>query len=188
MPEFRKILDVYQGYNYKKDKQTAVGFITELTLGGKKLTADQNCKNPMKPTEDVKAISVLSDVMWETGVTDAVYFSGQVSITNKQEIMQLIYTALVDVLVEFKFEVYEFDPKAKTYYLCFSSKAAVKGLLEKNGEALNLTVAEDASTQVQSPLNYAFQAGFKPQPEAQTLELAVGDKLNFSKAWGLKIG
>ena len=40
MPEFRKILDVYQGYNFKKDKQTPVGFITKMTIGKTELKAD----------------------------------------------------------------------------------------------------------------------------------------------------
>ena len=37
MPEFRKVLDIYQGYNFKKDKQTPVGFITKMKLGDKEL-------------------------------------------------------------------------------------------------------------------------------------------------------
>ena len=75
MPEFRRVLDIYQGYNPKKDKQTPVGFVTRLTLGGRSLMADQTCKNPMNPREDLRVVAVLSDVLWETGVTDAVYFS-----------------------------------------------------------------------------------------------------------------
>jgi hypothetical protein len=191
MPEFRKVLDIYQGYNFKKDKQTPVGFITKLKLGDKELKADQTCKNPTKPDEDVKAVAVLSDVLWETGVTDAVYFSGQVSVENKQFIQELIYNTMTNVICEFQFSVYEYDPAQdkKKYYLCFhSNNTDMKGLLEKRGEELNLTVADDPSAQVQSPLNYAFQTGVKPQPDAQVLQVAVGDGKNFTKAWGLKIG
>lgn len=191
MPEFRRILDIYQGYNFKKDKQTPVGFITKLKLGDKELTADQSCKNPTKPSEDLKVVAVLSDIMWETGVTDAVYFSGQVSVANKQNIQELIYNTMTDVLCEFQFSVFDYDPSKdkKKYFLCFhSNNKDMKGLLEKKGEDLNLTVADDASPQVQSPLNYAFQAGIKPQPDAQVLQVAVGDGKNFTKAWGLKIG
>jgi hypothetical protein len=189
MPEFRKVLDVYQGFNYKKDKQTPVGFITKLKLGDTDLTADLTCKNPMNPTEDLKVISVLSDVLWETGVTDALYFSGQVSVTNKQSMALLLYTSMTNVLVEYQFSVYEYDPKEKEYYLCFHSNATdMKGLLEKRGDELNLSIADDPSTQVQSPINYAFSSGIKPQPSAQALQVAVGKGKNFAKAWGLALG
>ncbi len=191
MPEFRKLLDIYQGYNFKKDKQTSVGFITKLKLGDKEFEADQICKNPTKPDEDIKAVAVLSDILWETGVTDAVYFSGQVSVLNKQNIQELIYNTMTNIITEFQFTVYEYDPAQdkKKYYLCFHSNAKdVKGLLEKRGEELNISVADDPSTQVQSPLNYAFQAGIKPQPLSQVLQVAVGDGKSFNKAWGLKLG
>jgi hypothetical protein len=41
VPEFRKVADVYQGYNFKKDKQSTTGFVTKLNLGSRALTADQ---------------------------------------------------------------------------------------------------------------------------------------------------
>lgn len=189
MPEFRKVCDVYQGYNFKKDKQTTVGFVTKLKLGDTDLTVDQKCKDPTNPDNELAVVAVLSDVLWETGVTDAVYFSGQVSVANKQSIQQLVYMTMVNVLVEFQFSIYEYDPLAKKYFLCFhSNKKDMKGLLEKRGDELNLTVADDASTQVQSPENYAFNTGIKPQPDAQALQVAVGDTKNFVKAWGLKVG
>jgi hypothetical protein len=189
MPEFRKVLDIYQGYNFKRDKQTPVGFITRLTLGEKTLKADQTCKNPMNPGEELKVVAVLSDVLWETGVTDAVYFSGQVSVENKQAVQTLIYQTLMNVAVEFQFVVFEYDPLAKRYYRCFASGDGDRvGLLEKRGEELNLSAADDPSQEVQSPINYAFQVGIKPQPEAQALQLAVGEGKHITKKWGLSLG
>jgi hypothetical protein len=64
----------------------------------------------------------------------------------------------------------------------------MKGILEKRGEDLNLSVADDASTQIQSPINFTFNSGIKPQPDEQVLQVAVGDGKNFAKAWGLKQG
>ena len=189
MPQFRKVCDVYQGFNFKRDKQTSVGFITKLKLGDKDLKADFTCKDPTNPTTNVSVVAVISDVQWDTGVTDAVYFSGQVSIANKQEIQLLIYTSMTNVLVEYQFSVYEYDPVAKKYYLCFhSNHKDMKGLLEKRGEELNLSVSDDAATEVQSPINYTFTTGIKPQPEAQELQLAVGAGRELSKAWGLNLG
>lgn len=191
MPELRKILDIYQGYNFKKDKQIPVGFITRMKLGDKELSADQSCRNPTKPDEDIQAVAVLSDVLWETGVTDAVYFSGQVSAANKQGLQELIYNAMTNLLCEFEFSVFDYDPlrDQKKYYCCFHSNDVVlNGVLEKRGEDINLSVADDPSTEVQSPRNYAFQVGIMPQPDAQVLQVATGVGRSFTRAWGFKRG
>jgi hypothetical protein len=189
MPQFRKVCDVYQGYNYKKDKQTTVGYITALNLGGTDLKADQTtCKDPTNPSNNLAVVVVLSDVLWQLGPTDAVYFSGQISTANKQTTLGLIYNTMTSVLVTFQFDVYEYDPLAKKYFKCFTcSGTTMNGIFEKNGEDLNLTVADDASTQVQSPENYAFSIGIKPQPSAQTLTIATGDQQNIAKPWGITV-
>jgi hypothetical protein len=84
--------------------------------------------------------------------------------------------------------VYEYDPVAKVYYKCFHcNDTAMNGVLEKKGEDLNLTVAEDASTEVQSPENYTMNIGIKPQPTAQTLTVATSSTKNVVKSWGLTV-
>jgi hypothetical protein len=187
MPIFRKQCDIYQGYNFKKDQQTTVGFLTGLTIGDTDLVADQICKDPTNPTTDLAAVAVLRDIQWELGNTDSVLFAGQVSVANKQSILMLIYTSMTNVLVVFQFSIYEYDPLAKKYFLCFhSNQTNMNGLLEKTGNSLNLTVGDDVSTEVQSPENYAMTTAFKAQPTAQALSLAVGDGKNMSKPFGLK--
>lgn len=189
MPEYRRILDIYQGYNYKKDKQTPVGYITKMKLAGTDLTVDQTCKDPTNPTTDLKCVAVLSDVLWQTGVTDAVYFSGQISATNRQTVASLIINDLTSVEVVYQFAVYDYDPVAKKYYLAFHcSTTDMNGILEKRGDELNVSVADDASTEVQSPINYSFQIGVKPQPSAQVLHIATADQKNVAKSWGLAVG
>ncbi|UQA56297.1 hypothetical protein [Polyangium aurulentum] len=188
MPELRKNLDIYQGYNYKKDKQTPVGFITKLKIGTQDLTADQTCKDPTDPTKDLKVVAVLSGALWQLGVTDAVYLSGQISTANKQNVGILVINNLTNIEVDFQFSVYDYDPIAKKYFLAFHSNSTdMKGLLEKRNDELNVTVDEDASTEVQSPENYAFTIGVKPQPQAQTLHVATGDQKNIVKSWGLAV-
>jgi hypothetical protein len=189
MPQIRKMCDVYQGYNFKKDKQNTVGFITKLTIGDKELPADQTCKNPTRPTEDLKVVAVCSDVLWDTGVTDATYFTGQVSTANRQEIAMLALNDRGKVDVTFQFQVYEYDPLEKMYYLCFHCDAKdLDGLLEKNGDDLNLSVDDAPSTQVQSPTNHTFNMGIKPQTRAQNLHVAASVKGKIVKAWGLAVG
>lgn len=189
MPQYRRILDIYQGYNYKKDKQTPVGFITKIKLAGTDLAVDQTCKDPTNPTSDLKVVAVLSDVLWETGVTDAVYFSGQLSAPNRQSVAAIVYNSLTSVEVVFQFSVYDYDPVAKKYYLAFHSNSTdMNGILEKKGDELNVSVADDPSTEVQSPINYSFQTGIKPQPSAQVLHIATADQKPVAKSWGLTIG
>jgi hypothetical protein len=188
MPEFRKRCDVYQGYNYKKDKQTTVGFLTALTISGVAVTADTTCKDPLTPTADLKVVAVLSDVLWELGVTDGLYFTAQLSIYNRQNIMALVVNTLTNVEVVYQFTVYEYDPVAKVYYKCFHcNDTDMNGVLEKKGEDLNLTVAEDPSGEVQSPENYTMNIGIKPQPTAQTLTVATSSTKNVVKSWGLTV-
>lgn len=189
MPTFQKTCDVYQGYNYKKDVQTPVGFITELKIGDVTLTADQTAKDPMAPETDFPVVAILSGAMWELGVTDALYYTGQISIYNKQQVQLMVYKDLTKVDVTYKFSVYEYDPLEKKYFKCLlpTDDAALNGILEKNGADLNLSCADDPSPEIQSPENYAFQIGIKPQPSAQTITVAVSFSDKVVKAWGMKV-
>lgn len=189
MPQFRKQCDVYQGYNYKKDKQTPVGFITALNVGETDLAVDQTtCKDPMNPATDLAVVGVVRDVQWDLGVTDALYFTVQVATANKQTVLGLLYNTMTSVVVTVNFDIYEYDPLAKKYFKSFTSAGTVmKGILEKRGEELNLSVADDPSTDVQSPENYTLILGIKPQPAAQTLTIATADQKNIVKPWGLTV-
>jgi hypothetical protein len=188
MPVFSRACDIYQGYNYKKDAQTTVGFITSMKIGDTALDVNQTCKDPMNPTTDLKVVSVLSQFDWYAGATDAFYFTGQVALSNKQKIVLLAFQNMVKVAVVFQFTVYEFDPAAEEYFKAASVDAALNGLLEKNGADLNLSVSNDPSTEVQSPLNYQFQCGVKPQPSSQKVTLASGKGQNIVRQWGIQVG
>ena len=189
MPTFQKQCDVKQGYHFKKDVQTTIGYLMSLTIGDATLTADQTVKDPTAPATDLAVVAVLSGAMWELGVTDALYFSGQISASNKQQVQRLFDQDLRKVDVNFELAVYEYDPIAKKYFRCLGATddRALKGIVEKHGEDLNLSVADDSSTEVQSPENYAFQIGIKPQPSAQSITVATSFSDKVVKAWGLKV-
>lgn len=189
MPTFQKPCDQYQGYNFKKDVQTPVGYITALKIGTTALAVDQTVKDPLKPADDLKVVAVLTGALWELGPTDALYFSGQVSITNKQNIQLLTYTEMTQVEVICKFAVYDYDPVQKAYYQCMlgTGDAELKGIIEKNGDDLNVGIADEKSPEVQSPENYAFQIGFKPQPTAQQITIATSFSNKAVKAWGITV-
>lgn len=190
MPTFQKNCDQYQGYNFKKDVQTPVGFITSLKIGDTTLSVDQTIKDPMSSADDLKVVTVLTGALWELGPTDALYFSGQISVTNKQNVQLLTYKDLTKVEVVVKFAVYDYDPIEKKYFKCMlgADDAELNGILEKNGDDLNLAVADQASSEVQSPENYSFQVGIKPQPSAQSVTIATSFSAKVVKAWGVTVG
>jgi len=189
MPQFARSMDIYQGFNFKKDKQTPVGFVTQLTLGGElTLEPDQlSIKDPMQPTAELedKVVGVLSHYLWETGTTDAMYLSMQISVANKTKLAAKLLTDWTSMDVTFSYVVYEYDPVQKKYFKSNWTEPELKGILEKNGNDLNLTVADDPSTEVQSPKNFTLQIGIKPQTEEQTVNMATGDGFNLTKIWGI---
>ncbi len=188
MPQFSRSLDIYQGFNFKKDKQTAVGFVTKLELGDVPLAADQtSIKDPEQPGQNMSAsvVGVLNHYMWETGTTDAMYLSMQVSVSNKTNLSAKLLTDWTNMEVTFGYVVYEYDPKEKKYFKSNWTETDLKGILEKNGDDLNLTVADDPSTEVQSPKNFTLQVGIKPQTLEQMVNMATGTGKNLSKIWGI---
>jgi hypothetical protein len=188
MPQFARSLDVYQGFNFKKDKQAPVGYITKLKVGDVDLVADQeSIKDPEQPDKALahKVVAVLNHYLWETGITDAMYFSAQISTSNKQTISAALLGTWANVEVQFTYTIYEYDPHAKKYFKSNFIDAELKGILEKNGDDLNLSVADEESREVQSPKNFTLQVGIKPQTLEQTVNLATGSGKNIVKQWGV---
>ena len=184
MPNFSRTLDVNQGFNFKKDKNTSIGYITKISISNTSLSPDIQILNVQNEAKNV--VAVLNNVSWETGPTDTLYFSGQISLHNKQTIQSLILVSITNEEVTFEFEIYEYDPLSKKYYLNFhSNTTTLNGLLEKNGEDVNLTVADEPSYEIQTPKNYTFSIGIKPQAQAQIVHIAPNIQKNIVKSWGL---
>jgi hypothetical protein len=188
MATFQKSCDIKQGFDFKKDIQTPVGFLTSMTIGGVALKADLTVKDPMTPANDLPVVAVLSGAMWELGPTDTLYYTGQVSVANKQATQQLLYADLSKVDVVLAFSVYAYDPIQKAYFQCLlPTSNPLNGLVEKTGTDLNMSVADDFSSEVQSPENYAFQIGVKPQPSAQQVTVATSFSVKVVKPWGITV-
>ncbi|MFP2908784.1 hypothetical protein ACLESD_27790 [Pyxidicoccus sp. 3LFB2] len=188
MPQFSRELDVYQGFNFKKDKQSAVGYLLAVTVGDQALAADQETiadpEQPDKPLES-KVVAVLNSYLWETGVTDAMYFSGQLSTANKQKVTEMLLGSFANIEVVFKYVIYEYDPLAKKYFKSSFADADLNGLLEKNGDELTIHVADNASMEVQSPKNFGFRLGVKPKTLEQSVNVAAASSKNIVKKWGV---
>jgi hypothetical protein len=188
MPHYSKVLSIKQGFNFDKDKQDKVGFLTKLTIGKQKFEADfMTIMDPLAPTDKLKggAVAVLNSFDWNTGATDAIYISGQISTQHRQMIAEMLLGTWSDVTVEFGFCIYEYEPGQRKFFQSAFVDKALHGLLEKNGSDLNLDVADDPSMEVQSPQNYSFRIGIKPKSEEQQIQLAVGEKRKITKKWGI---
>jgi len=187
MANISVVCDVVQGFNFKKDKTTAVGFITQMTLGGVQLAADLSVKDPEKPTASLSVVAVLSSVTWYAGASDPIYFSAQVSADNRQRIaVSLMLTNQSTLAVPFRFAVYAYDTQAKKYFKrMVSNLTELKGLTTTQDGANSLSIAEDPATAVMSPVNFAFFVGLAPQAPEQVIQVA--DSLTYitERQWGV---
>jgi len=182
--DFARSLDVYQGFNFKKDKQVNYGYLSSLAIGGQPLVADISV--PLPNGTSMKVVGVLTSVQWHTGVTDPIYLGAQISTSNKQVIARMMVSPLRDTSVNFQFQTFEYDPKAKKYYQSFGTiGTALTGLIQKQGQDLRLVVASQPSTEVQSPLNWSFMLGVVPAPRVQALPIATSAAASVVKQWGV---
>jgi hypothetical protein len=190
MPDFSKTLNVSQGFNFKKDMQSRVGFLTALTLGTQDLEKDiLTIKDPLNPTKDIDGgvVAVLNYFSWSTERTGTVQISGQISANNRQKIAEMLLGTLTDTTVKFAFNICEYELGTKKYFKsAFTGKDLLQGLIEKNGDDLSIAVADDPSTEVMVPRNYLFTLSIKPQSIDQEIYLAVGETRKKASAWGVK--
>lgn len=189
MAELSYSCDVNQGFNFAKDVQSQVGHITALKIGDKELAVDLAVTNPEELSGDkVKIVGVVSSIYWEGGFAQPMSLSCQVSLANKNLLGVLVHTALTNTLVELKYNAYEYDPQDKKYFKCFHTDDAVlKGLVNKSGGELELTIDPTESMEVVSPLNFSLNLGVMPEDLEQDVHIAfsVTDKL--VKRWGVTV-
>ncbi len=179
---------VSQGFNFQKDEQELVGHIVSCKIGDTELEADLNVSDPADPTKLVKVFGVMSGIYWNGGYADALQFSCQVSNSNKVKLATLTHTSLSNTEVTFKFNIYDFDPKEKKYYMAFhANDTDLKGLVEKSGGSLSMNIEMDQSMEVVSPKNFCFNLGVMPQDVDQQVHLAVSMSDKFVKKWGVEV-
>lgn len=207
MPTYERELDLVQGYNFKKDVQKPIGFITGLTIGGVPLNPDLTVSSPMVAIENstdaaakeeagkLTVVAVLKKIKWDLGDTDPIEFEGTLSVTGKQTAMGLLYATMIDTALTISWVIYEYDPLYKKYYVAFSNSGqgatdskgggkGVPGLIKKDGDNLTLTVSPSPATDVQSPENYDFTLQVVPWPTPTPLLLASAATRKVTKPWG----
>lgn len=206
MPEFTRELDPTQGFNFKKDYQKTIGFLTMLKIGTETFTPDFTVNSPMAVTAAsgittqatatagaLNVVAVLKNISWAMGDTDPLVFKGLLSIAGKQAFSALLYASMIDIDVEIGFVIYEYDPLAKKYYAAFSNSAqgntdatatGVRGQIRKEDVNLKMTIQPEADSAVQSPINYEFDLEVVPKPVVQSLLFATSSTRKVTKNWG----
>ena len=177
-----------QGFDFSKDKQVTIGFLTAFKVGELELEADFPLYDP---TEDAEAtvVGVINHASWSTNKTDGIEISAQVSLKNKKSLKEALLGSLKNGDVECEFRMLEYDssPDQKKYYVSFSTgDAAVNGSLERSGANLNISVSDTPDPTVQQPENYTLTFRVVPDQQDQDLHMAVGVGANFVKQWGVK--
>ena len=129
------VCDVRQGFNFEKDVQNPVGFVTALTVCGQKLDADITVTDPLKiDAGKLKVVGVLSTASWLGGYADPLYVAMQVSGANKNVLSSLVHQKLSNTKLAIRFVVYQFDQEAKDaqYFKAFhSNDKDLECLIEK---------------------------------------------------------
>lgn len=188
MATIDKRCDIGQGFNFDKDRQAPVGFITDMKVGETQFDSKITVKDPTAPTTDMPVVAVLRYFSWEEGgVSKDLAFSGFVDTKTMQKILLLIQSDMSKIEVLFKFKVYSFDPIKQQYFLCVhSNDVEMKGWIQKEGTSLCITVEDTENDQIASPKNFPFSVSITPQPSKQVIHIATSVDGKKPKDWGLK--
>lgn len=183
-----KTCDVYQGFNFRKDGNSRIGFITSLNIGGVAgLSPDITVHNPLSQRSNMRVFAVLSEANWRVRKTQPLQFSGQISARNKNLINAALLRSLTQIDTVFQFSVYEYDASTRSYYKAFhSNNNNLKGRIEKYGGQLSLDIGNVRNRGVQSPENYSFSISMVPESIEHELHLAVSSTAKVVKQWGVK--
>ena len=177
-----------QGFNFQKDEQILVGHLVACKIGDTQFDADFNVSDPEDSASLIKVFGVVNDVYWNGGYADPVQLSCQVSNANKVKIATLTHKSLANTEVIFKFNIYDYDPKEKKYYKSFhANDTELKGLIEKTGGELALSIDMDQSEEVVSPKNFTFSVSVMPQDLDMEIHIAVSVSDKFVKKWGVEV-
>ena len=176
-----------QAYNFKKDEQQTVGHLVSLTIGTSAFKADHTLTNPVGYAA-VTVAGTIASWSWDGGYSNPIFMDCNISTTNQTATSVLTQTNLSNTVVVAAFNIYQFDPVNKVYYLaCTTSSTALNGYVFKSGGALSLAVDVENDPTVMSPLNYRLSIGFMPQPSQQIINFAVSNAQKFSKQWGVTV-
>lgn len=179
--------DVANGFNFKRDVQRKLGHLKALTIGQEAIEANMEVISP-ETGDKINVVGIMSFVGWEGGDAHPIQVSCQVSNSNKVLLTGLTGDTLHDTSVEFDFDVFTYDPAPdqRKFYKCFHcNDEVVKGRLVKSGGKLQVTIAQEASHEVESPLNFTLDFAVNPEEIEQVLHVAHAVGANKTSRWGV---
>ncbi len=187
MANIELVCGVLRGFSFKKDSKDRVGFISRMTLGGVQLATDLAVRDPINPSSSQSVVAVLGGVKWGGGASDPIYLDAQLSVLNRQRVgMLLAVPDLPAIAVPFAFTVYEFDSLAEKYFKRMDSGGGeLRGTVMSRSGVLDLNVADEASADVLSPVNFQFTVALAPQAIVQAVRLQSNTTDKVVKAWGV---
>ena len=188
MAEEQHSCDVVNGFNFKRDRQNALGHLKALTIGKEAIEANMEVISP-ETGDMVTVVGIISEIYWEGGDAHPIQVSCQVSNSNRVLLTELTGDTLHDTGVEFDFDIFEYDPAPdqRKFYKCFhTNDEVVKGRLEKDHKGkLSIEVAKEASHEVESPLNFYMKFTVNPEEIEQVLHIAHAVQSNKTSRWGV---
>jgi len=188
MAESNYFCSVEQGFNFQKDEQPVVGHVVACKVGDTQFDADLNVSDPEDAASLIKVFGILSNISWGGGYANPVELSCQVSNANQVAISTLTHKSLSNTEVLLTFNVYGYDPSEKTYYKCFhTNETDLKGLILKTGGDLHLSIADESSPEVESPLNYNLNLAIMPQDQNMEVHVAFSVSGKMVKKWGVEV-
>ena len=177
-------LDVEQGFNFQRDDQPSVGFLTSLTLGGTVYTPDFTVTVPTNPPSTKTVVGVLSSQTWNGGLADPIQLKAQISTANKQKVALYQHSAS-NLTAQFTFVIYSYDPAVQTWFVSLTGTgtSSLQAQVVKVGTTVEVTL-DTTPGSVLSPQNWGVAIAFAPQLVHQTLTLKPSSGTTVTKSWG----
>jgi hypothetical protein len=164
-----------------------LGHLKVLTIGQESIEANMEVICP-ETNDKVNVVGIISDISWDGGDAHPISITCQISNTNKVLITGLTGETLHDTSVDFDFDIYRYDPAPdqRKFYKCFHcNDEGVKGRLVKSGGKLQVSIAQEASHEVESPLNFTLDFAVNPEEIEQVLHVAHAVGANKTSRWGV---
>jgi len=168
--EYMYPCSVDQGFNFDRGNQDIVCHINSLKIDNNEYASDLSVTDP-ETGQPVNVFGVGSSMYWNGGYADPVQFSTQISVANKNQIASLIHRTMSNTEMEVSFTVYQYDPGSGRYFKAFHTDGKkLRCNVYKSGGELALSIDDEPSFEVQSPLNFALSLGAMPLTEYREQE------------------
>jgi hypothetical protein len=181
--------DLRQEMNWVKGRNTIVGYVNALTIGGVPLSASlTNLWDPIASENTLQAVGVMEFIGWEGGATQPVRLSFAVDLSNQITILDILSEGWPDTAISIQFTVYNFDQAASPpcfYQTFWSNGESMNGVIAKEGAVLALEIESQKIADIMSPSLYSCRLAFVPTPGvAQTLFMANSSAAKYVGIFG----